>query len=118
MATINTPTTPRAGQDDGVDSTDAGCGYTVVLRGQAWTFGVQPDEPVLLGAEAAGVELPNSCRNGTCRTCLCQMLQGAVRYRIDWPGVSAEEKADGWILPCVAYATSDLLLDVPAALRM
>ena len=118
MATINTPIPPRAGQDDGVDSTGAGCGYTVVLRGQGWTFGVQPDESVLLGAEAAGVELPNSCRNGTCRTCLCQMLQGAVRYRIDWPGVSAEERADGWILPCVAYPTSELVLDVPAGLRV
>ena len=117
MAITDTPTT-LVGHDDAVDFKDAGCGYTVVLRSQGWTFEVRPDEPVLLGAEAAGVELPNSCRNGTCRTCLCQMLQGAVRYRIDWPGVSAEEKADGWILPCVAYATTDLLLDVPAALRV
>jgi hypothetical protein len=46
------------------------------------------------------------------------MKQGSVCYRVEWPGVSAEEKADGWILPCVAYATADLVLDVPAALRV
>jgi hypothetical protein len=34
-----------------------------------------------------------------------------VRYRIEWPGLSAEEKAEGYILPCVAHAQSDLILD-------
>ncbi|RAG26689.1 ferredoxin, partial [Burkholderia multivorans] len=38
-----------------------------------------------------------------------------VRYTIEWPGLSREEKADGYTLPCVAVATSDLVLDVPDA---
>ena len=101
-----------------VHSIDTERGYQVALSAQGWVFGVASDEPILLGAEQAGVELPYSCRNGTCRTCLCQMKQGSVCYRVEWPGVSAEEKADGWILPCVAYATADLVLDVPAALRV
>jgi len=29
--------------------------------------------------------------------------------------VSREEKAEGWILPCVAVARSDLVIDVPEA---
>nr|WP_229482918.1 2Fe-2S iron-sulfur cluster binding domain-containing protein [Massilia horti] len=72
---------------------------------------------VLQAVEAAGVTLPSSCRNGTCRTCLCQMTSGSVRYRVEWPGLSPEEKRDGYILPCVALAQADLVLDVPLAAR-
>ena len=70
---------------------------------------------LLQSAEAAGIELPSSCRNGTCRTCLCRLLDGEVRYRIEWPGLSREEKAEGWILPCVAEPVGDVRLDVPLA---
>lgn len=66
-------------------------------------------------AQAGGVELPTSCRNGTCRACIAQLRQGQVRYRIEWPGLSMDEKAEGWVLPCVAVPLSDLVLEVPAA---
>ncbi|MBU9571486.1 2Fe-2S iron-sulfur cluster-binding protein [Burkholderia multivorans] len=75
-----------------------------------------PDSLTLLEAAAfAHVSLPRSCRNGTCRSCLCRIGSGSVRYTIEWPGLSREEKADGYTLPCVAVATSDLVLDVPDA---
>ena len=43
------------------------------------------------------------------------MTRGQVAYRIDWPGLSAEEKADGFILPCVAYPLSDVVLQAEPA---
>ena len=70
---------------------------------------------LLQAADAAGIELPSSCRNGTCRTCICRLVEGQIRYRIEWPGVSADEKAEGWILPCVAEPLGDVALDVPHA---
>ena len=73
-------------------------------------FEAPADLPLLLAAEAAGLLLDSSCRNGTCRTCLCRMDSGRVAYRIEWPGLSADEKTEGWILPCVAYPLSDLAL--------
>jgi hypothetical protein len=33
-----------------------------------------------------------------------------VDYRIAWPGLLPEEKAGGWVLPCVAYPLSDVVL--------
>lgn len=68
---------------------------------------------LLEAAGFAGVALPRSCRNGTCRTCLCRLREGSIAYRIEWPGVSAEEKAEGFILPCVAVAQSDLVIELP-----
>jgi len=78
-------------------------------------FEAEPGESLVLAAQHAGIELPTSCRNGTCRTCLCQIQRGQARHLIDWPGVSAEEKAENWILPCVAEALTDLTLEVPLA---
>jgi len=74
-------------------------------------FDAPADQPLLLSAETAGVALPSSCRNGTCRTCVQRLLEGRVAYRIPWPGLLAEEKEEGWILPCVAYPQADLLVD-------
>ncbi len=78
-------------------------------------FDCDPGQTLLQAADAAGIELPSSCRNGTCRTCLCKLASGQIRYRIEWPGVSVDEKAEGWILPCVAEPLGDVVLDVPYA---
>jgi ferredoxin len=87
------------------------------IEPQGWVIDVPAHQSLLEAAQAAGVRLPRSCRNGTCRACLCRKLAGEVRYRIEWPGVSAEERAEGWILPCVAEAIGEVTLCVPGASR-
>jgi ferredoxin len=66
--------------------------------------------PLLKAAELAGLDMASSCRNGTCRTCIRRLTSGSVHYRIEWPGLSAEEKQAGYILPCVAYPLSDVVI--------
>jgi ferredoxin len=73
-------------------------------------FDAPADLPLLLSAERAGLPVVSSCRNGTCRACICQLVSGCVMYRIEWPGLSAEEKLAGRILPCVAYPACDVIL--------
>lgn len=65
---------------------------------------------LLQAAQIAGLDMASSCRNGTCRTCICKLTSGKVTYHIDWPGLSAEEKQEGFILPCVAYPLSDVVI--------
>lgn len=84
--------------------------HRIRLEPDAITFEAASDQPLLVSAAAAGVEFTSSCRNGTCRTCMRQLLSGRVSYRMEWPGLLAEEKAEGWILPCVAYPESDLAI--------
>ncbi len=91
--------------------------FTVRILPREWACSVSADASVLAGAERAGLVLPSSCRNGTCRTCMCHMESGEVSYLVDWPGLSLDEKRQGWILPCVALARSDLVLTAPAARR-
>ena len=66
--------------------------------------------PLLLSLEMGGCIWPSSCRNGVCRTCIGQLISGTVRYIVEWPGLSAEEKAEGYVLPCVAHPCSDVVL--------
>lgn len=78
-------------------------------------FSADASSSLLAAAERAGIRMPSSCRNGTCRTCLCRVVSGQIRYGIEWPGVSADEKKEGYILPCVAYPLSALVIDAPLA---
>lgn len=85
--------------------------YQVVLHPTGTCFNAQPQQTLLQAGLEAGIDMESSCRNGTCRTCMCLMRQGRVHYQLEWPGLSAEEKAAGYILPCVAYARSDIILE-------
>jgi len=73
-------------------------------------FDAWADQPLLTSLEQAGLDWPSSCRNGTCRACFSQLSKGQVRYQIEWPGLSVDEKAEGYVLPCVAYPCSDVSL--------
>ena len=91
--------------------------FTATVEPRGWVF----DAPASLSlleaaglADRSGVQLASSCRNGTCRTCICQLRRGQIAYRIEWPGLSFDEKRDGFILPCVAYPLSDVVIELPS----
>jgi len=74
-------------------------------------FEAPADRTILASSEVAGLAQASSCRVGTCRSCMRRLVSGRVQYQIEWPGLLAEEKAEGWILPCVAYPTSDVVME-------
>lgn len=90
--------------------------FTATVMPAGDTFAAPAGQTLLQSAELAntpGLKLDSSCRNGTCRTCICQLLKGQVTYKIKWPGLSLDEKREGWILPCVACPVSDVVLNLP-----
>ena len=90
----------------------------IQLQPSGLQFEQVPGLSILQSGLAKSIRLPNSCRNGTCRTCMCKLFTGEIHYQIEWPGLTREEKAEGWILPCVAEARSDLVLEVPDAVDL
>lgn len=88
--------------------------HRLTLAPSGLALAVPDGRSLLEAADAAGLRLPSLCRNGTCRECRCRLLAGQVRYRIEWPGLSREEKAEGWVLPCVALPESDVTLLQPS----
>jgi ferredoxin len=89
----------------------------VLVEPKGLLYETDAQSTLLEAALRSGVVLPNSCRNGTCRTCICLMRSGSVAYRIEWPGLSFDEKREGYILPCVAVAQEDVVIESPAAKR-
>ncbi len=90
--------------------------FTARVQSTGQLFAAPATLPLLLAAEQAGLEgllMDSSCRNGTCRTCICKLTNGEVHYRIEWPGLSPDEKREGYILPCVAYPLSDVVIELP-----
>ena len=85
--------------------------FTVKVSPAGLQYDVEGDLTLLEAAELSRIELPSSCRNGTCRTCVCRLVSGEVMYTVEWPGLSAEEKAEGYVLPCVARPISNVVLE-------
>ena len=102
----------------GVGLSDSAVHFTVLIEPSGQTFQASARTPLLQSAREAGWVLPSSCRNGTCRACMGRLVSGRVSYRIEWPGLSAEEKAEGFILPCVALPAGDLVLVAAKAIDL
>lgn len=86
--------------------------YTVQInhQGKTHTIQVPEDKTVLRAAEAAGLDLPNSCNAGVCTTCAAKITAGSVD-QTDGMGVSPELQQQGYALLCVAYPRSDLKIE-------
>jgi ferredoxin len=84
--------------------------FQVTLLPHALRFEARADESLLKAGLKALAPMRSSCRNGTCRTCLCRLDSGQIAYEIEWPGLTREEKAEGLVLPCVARPLSDVVL--------
>jgi ferredoxin len=84
--------------------------FEVTLLPYDLRFPAHADESLLKAALRALAPVRSSCRNGTCRTCLCRLESGEIAYEIEWPGLTREEKAEGLVLPCVARPLSDVVL--------
>ena len=75
------------------------------------SFSSESNETLLDAAARANVVLPYSCRTGRCSTCKSKVVDGVTTATKPELGLTAGEKADGWILSCVRTATTDVRLD-------
>ena len=60
-------------------------------------------------AEKNGVYIPSGCRHGLCGTCATRVLCGAVHMDSE-AGLTPEQKAAGYVLPCVSRADGTVVL--------
>ena len=64
---------------------------------------------LLEAAERQGVRIASSCRAGVCQACRTRLTEGDADCRSSV--LDPEDRAAGFILPCVSWATSDCVLE-------
>ena len=86
-----------------------------VMLGDGQYFDVAEGETVLQAALDAGIDLPYSCRSGTCRTCISRVVSGSIEHDLDYIDdllIEADEVAAGYRLLCSSFAYTDSVVEV------
>ncbi|WP_121744228.1 2Fe-2S iron-sulfur cluster-binding protein [Natronorubrum halophilum] len=115
-------------------------GHDVTLEwtgGPTETISVDEGQTVLEAAQRAGVRLPYDCRSGTCITCVGRLLEveggetkpeeresnrppdaaDAFAYRRSPEALTDGERADGYVLLCIATPRTDCRVEVGPRVR-
>ena len=83
-----------------------GTEVTIIDGGKEFHFIMDDDfDTILDGALAAGADLPFACKGGVCSTCKCQVVEGAVKMKVNY-ALEEKEVAQNYVLSCQAVPTT------------
>ena len=89
--------------------------FRIDLRPGDDHFVAAADESVLEAALRHGLNLPHSCRGGSCLSCQAMLVSGEVHYpKGTPPALTEEDVLESKVLLCQAHALGDLVVEAKA----
>jgi ferredoxin len=77
------------------------------------TIDCADDQSIVDAAADQSIDLPVSCRAGSCSSCAGRLISGSVNQE-DQAFLDADQIAAGYVLTCVAFPTSDCTVETHA----
>lgn len=90
------------------DTSTAGL-FSVKLASSGQVFEIPADRSVVQVLESHGIEIPISCEQGVCGTCLTRVLEGVPEHR-DMFLTEAEQACNDQFTPCCSRSKTALLV--------
>ena len=86
--------------------------YKITLKTPEGEHEIECDEDLAIvdAAEDQGVNIPYSCRNGSCSSCTCKLISGSVDQE-DQLFLDDEQISEGYFLSCVAKPLEDCVVE-------
>jgi len=86
--------------------------HRVTIQPSGNAFTVPEGDTILAAALSEGFHLPYGCRNGACGSCKGKLVAGEIDYgKYQHTALSADERAAGYALFCVAKPLSDVTIE-------
>ncbi|WP_339674270.1 2Fe-2S iron-sulfur cluster-binding protein [Dasania marina] len=101
------PKVKKPPQPAGIVAPAAQTGFTAQFSESQKSALMGAGETLLEAAEAVDVEIENSCRAGSCGSCIVKLVSGEVSMEVD-DGLGEDEKEQGYILACQAIPSTDV----------
>ncbi|HEX8996587.1 MAG TPA: 2Fe-2S iron-sulfur cluster-binding protein [Ktedonobacterales bacterium] len=98
---------------DNSGGADVGGRITIAETGA--TIDAEPQETLLTALERSGYRPEYSCRVGSCGACKLKVLAGQVNPIGE--ALSEPDRAEGYVLSCIAHPIGDVTLQFPGAVR-
>lgn len=83
--------------------------FQIKIASSGQVIGVAEGQTVIAALSANGIEVPTSCEQGVCGTCLTRVIEGVPDHR-DLFLTPAEQAANDQFLPCCSRAKSAVLV--------
>jgi ferredoxin-NADP reductase len=105
---INAP--PAAAASSAVTPSPQGSKhYEITFAATGRSVTANGSHSLLEMAEAEGIGIPSSCRSGVCQACRTRVAEGDVDCQSSV--LDPDDRAEGFILPCVSWPQSDVVLE-------
>jgi ferredoxin-NADP reductase len=107
-AQIHAPAAP-AHSSAAAPSPNGSAPYEITFATTGRSVTASGSHTLLEMAEAEGIAIPSSCRAGVCQACRTRVADGDVDCQSSV--LDPDDRADGFILPCVSWPHSDVVLE-------